>query len=437
MKEVKCASDKKSLFMLVSADVKTIKIILLLLVSICFSSILTAREAVYWTTTSQYFPWLQGQFFTGYSPSTVADAACDYIDEDQGKPNAPSSFIGVSRGACISIEGTFYTRNYVDAAGTFRSDCRATCAYRNGGTNDITVSAGYKTILQINVSCGTLVQGTNPAGDEACERVDDPKKSHGCARSSGVGNPCNVANGNKFQLEIDFSHTLPFTRSYNSLNLASLGLGKGWRHNHQRKLIILDDELIQVSGTGRGESWVKVNGAWQGDADSKVAIVETPSSFQLTKGDGALEVYNSVGQIVSITDSNGHQTSYSYSGNGKLSQILNHYGQAIMFSYEDGKLSKLTDALGAEYAYEYDANNNLVSIVFPDETLDDTDNPRKIYHYENPDFPNHLTGITDENGNRYATYAYDVNGNAILTEHTQTSNPVGQERFELDYQGNP
>jgi len=45
-----------------------------------------------------------------------------------------------------------------------------------------------------------------------------------------------------------------------------------------------------------------------------------------------------------------------------------------------------------------------------------------------------LTGIADENDDRYATYSYDANGKAISTEHSQTTNPIGQEKVELDYQ---
>jgi uncharacterized protein RhaS with RHS repeats len=78
----------------------------------------------------------------------------------------------------------------------------------------------------------------------------------------------------------------------------------------------------------------------------------------------------------------------------------------------------------------------MVSVIYPDTTLNDnTDNPSKIYHYENIDYPNHLTGITDELGNRYATYSYNSDGKATSTEHSQTTNVVGQEKFELDFQG--
>ena len=39
----------------------------------------------------------------------------------------------------------------------------------------------------------------------------------------------------------------------------------------------------------------------------------------------------------------------------------------------------------------------------------------QTYLYENANYPYALTGITDENGNRYATWGYDANGRGILS----------------------
>jgi YD repeat-containing protein len=81
------------------------------------------------------------------------------------------------------------------------------------------------------------------------------------------------------------------------------------------------------------------------------------------------------------------------------------------------------------YSYSYDANNNLVSVTYPDATpADTTDNPKRTYHYENASFPNALTGITDENGNRFATWSYDAQGRAISSEHAG-----GAERVDISY----
>ena len=54
----------------------------------------------------------------------------------------------------------------------------------------------------------------------------------------------------------------------------------------------------------------------------------------------------------------------------------------------------------------YYARDNLLEFV------DNPDGTTRQYHYENPDYPEALTGITDESGVRYASYGYDADGQA-------------------------
>jgi YD repeat-containing protein len=61
---------------------------------------------------------------------------------------------------------------------------------------------------------------------------------------------------------------------------------------------------------------------------------------------------------------------------------------------------------------------NLASVGYPDATpADRNDDPIRVYHYEDTGFPHHLTGLTDENGSRFATWAYDAAGRGVLSEH--------------------
>ena len=262
-----------------------------------------------------------------------------------------------------------------------------------------------------------------------------PDKNTGCT-INGVGNPCNVATGNKYQSEKDFSgNSLSFTRSYNSTTLGDLGLGRGWRHNFQKALIVNGDELIYVSSSGKGEKWVKFDNNWSGDEDSKVSIVDSAFGFDVIKPNSSTETYSASGKLLSETDRNGQQILYSYNDSGHLETVTDHYGQSISFTYNQGYLNAVIDTLGAVYQYNY-SDGNLISVKYPDQTSEDnTDNPLRIYHYDHLNFPHHLTGITDANGDRYATYSYDSTGKAISTEHAVTTNNVGQEKVELDYQG--
>jgi len=263
-----------------------------------------------------------------------------------------------------------------------------------------------------------------------------PEKN--CQGENYTNNPCNVATGNKYRSETDYSNgVLGFTRHYNSQFLYTTDYGVGWRSSYQREIIkTSDSSLVIVSPAGRGETWQKVNDVWQGDADTNVALVETATGYRVTLQNSAFDDYNSSGQLVSQTDTNGHQQILSYNANGQLETVSNQYGQALTFDYTDGRLSSITDALGEVIVYQYQANGNLEEVIYPDDTPNtNADNPTKTYHYERAAFPHHLTGITDENGERYATFAYDENGKAITSELGTTSNPDGQEKIQLEYQG--
>lgn len=264
-----------------------------------------------------------------------------------------------------------------------------------------------------------------------------------------VGNPCQVSTGFKRLTETDFSGALPLVRRYNSGSLFDFGLSKGWHSDYFSQLSIVGNRIIFFEGDGRVERWYKTDDQWQGDADNNHLLTEaTDGQFVLTKPNGSVFTYAEDGRLLTTTTSQGlikqffYDATYNYgTGGDKLSQVVGPFGHQITFAYNDaGRISTVTDGAGREYRYEYShplvTHKRLKAVIYPDQTPDDeSDNPQRLYHYENTRFPYHLTGITDENGDRYATYAYDRTGKAIVTEHAQTTNTVGQEKFELDYQG--
>ena len=95
-----------------------------------------------------------------------------------------------------------------------------------------------------------------------------------------------------------------------------------------------------------------------------------------------------------------------------LDRIIGPFGEYISLTNDPSSGNALyrtmIDPAGNIYRYEYDANINLTSISYPDETpLDSNDNLTRVYHYEDNNFIHALTGITNENGNRVRTWAYD------------------------------
>ncbi len=135
------------------------------------------------------------------------------------------------------------------------------------------------------------------------------------------------------------------------------------------------------------------------------------SGWQLTTADDSVEIYSLDGRLRSITTRAGLTTTLSYDAANHLSTGTGPFGHTLSFTYDGaGHIAQMTAPDGGVVAYAYDANKNLTSVTYPDTTV-------RQYVYENPFFPNALTGIIDENGVRFATYAYSTRGQAVSSEH--------------------
>ncbi|MBI3545066.1 MAG: hypothetical protein HY081_00515, partial [Gammaproteobacteria bacterium] len=133
-------------------------------------------------------------------------------------------------------------------------------------------------------------------------------------------------------------------------------------------------------------------------------------------------------------------TNYSYDTTGRLNTVTDVFGHSLTLGYNTGNhIATVTDSTNKVISYTYGSNNNLTRVDYPDATA-------KLYHYENPALPNHLTGISFVDSvattTRYSTYNYYYNssntadpnnGKAILTQHAVTTNGTPQEKFLLTY----
>ena len=101
----------------------------------------------------------------------------------------------------------------------------------------------------------------------------------------------------------------------------------------------------------------------------------------------------------------------SYNNAGQLATVTGPFGHELSFTYNtSGQLSTMTAPGSLLFTYGYGANNTLTSVTYPDNT-------ERKYVYENTSFPTALTGIIDENGNRFATWAYNSQFQATSSEH--------------------
>lgn len=296
-----------------------------------------------------------------------------------------------------------------------------------------------------NRECGGILD--RDSGD--CE--DGPDKDICLTGSTGIGNPgignpCYPGSGNKYQRETDYASSgsnLTIVRNYNS-NIAhkSFGMGYGWSNNFTTQRI-KSNGLLDASGTdlayvrsasGRSVEFTRSGTEWvASDLDTDITLSVQAAEATVNKPDGSVETYYLDGLLKFVTDAAGKLTSYSYNASNQLETVVYPFGHTFTLTWEsNGQVDTIQVPHGGTYDYDYDDNDNLVRVTFPDTTFREY-----IYDDLNPGLEHHLTGIVDEEGVRYATFAYDpTSKKAVLTQHAITDDPQSrpQERYELQYE---
>jgi RHS repeat-associated protein len=247
-------------------------------------------------------------------------------------------------------------------------------------------------------------------------------------KGTGVGNPCDVAIGNKYQREVDSATAiLPIVRHYNSQLRVDFGLGFGWLTPYHRRLHLFTVAAGPTArarrSDGYSELFTKSAGVWQGEADSVSTLLEDTSGFTLRYKDRSSDRYDLNGRLLSETDPSGKTNTLTYdSGTGRLAQVADDFGHVLTFQYNaDGRIDSITGPDNDATTHAYDAEGNLTQVTYPDGAI-------RKYLYENSTFKNHLTGIEDPGAVRFSTYAYNSSGKVTSSEHAN-----GAGRVTLSY----
>jgi len=264
------------------------------------------------------------------------------------------------------------------------------------------------------------------------------------------GNPIAIPNGDKTQTEVDYTRAgvlpLQIRRQYSS-NLLGDGRADGWRFlfgNRHRMDVEAGANRILVRYPNQGYAiFTSLDGIdWITDPDITIQLERELISgahvgWKVISDNDQVEVFDLAGQLTSVHH---RGRSHKYTYNGSITTITDDYGKNLQIDRDsNGYVTSVTDPDNGRYSYTYNADGSLISVSFPDDTPSDlSDNPVRTYHYEDTSAPvslskHRLTGITNEKGARFATWAYDPdylgeNPRAILSEHVG-----GVERVDFSY----
>ncbi len=169
-------------------------------------------------------------------------------------------------------------------------------------------------------------------------------------------------------------------------------------------------------------SFTLSGGRWVSDSDVDVQLSQNNvATWTLTNHDDTVETYTvkSPGQalLTSIQSRNGYTQNLKYNSSNELVSVTDSYNRTLTFTYTySGELLQSVttpDNLVITYGYTAAAGGNQLTSV----SYSTTPATSQTYLYENANLPFALTGIIDENGNRYGTWTYDSNGRALSSQH--------------------
>ncbi|HEY4370041.1 MAG TPA: RHS repeat-associated core domain-containing protein [Steroidobacteraceae bacterium] len=297
----------------------------------------------------------------------------------------------------------------------------------------------------------------------------DPPKPESCPSGSTIaGNPCDVSNGNKSQLEVDYqgsgNNDLQFVRAYNSVDAyqdhkvefytqsAHLRvrepIGAGWSATYFQHLT--QQAINDSTGThnvvlawrpdGRMLQFVLYNGVWNPDPDIADILTTTPTGFTYRTQEDTVETYDQNGQLTSVAARGHPPVRVAYTGYPTTlpSTVTDAYGRTLTFQYtRDANghfvLASITDPAGQSITYTHQLRNNtqanleaLMSVTYQDGTS-------RLYDYgaSGTVLALHLMQITDEAGVAYANWTYDSTGEHVLS----SQHAGGVDRYQFTYSG--
>jgi YD repeat-containing protein len=334
-------------------------------------------------------------------------------------------------------------------------DCKYPNMIRAGGVQWYGVTwlicaSGYKATSE-----GICVKTYEPAPPLSCK----PGK-----RGFGQGNPVMVSTGAKVQREFDLigavSNSLKIERTYRTFKVTpkiSSG-GESWFFGFARTFRptqrLTDGRPRVIDGTfGDGTyfefTWNNTAKKYESTFDKAASLTSLDPLYEdwmLIQG-GRVEHYKkrvtgaSNGFVLMSSQTlDGSIQYYTYATDSLLLQeIIDDRGRKLEVTW--GSHSQVASISGADgkVLYNYDfpwggypswgSTSRLISVDYVDAS--GTLLGSKQYHYEDARSVFLLTGITDENGKRFATYAYDGNGRTVLSEHAD-----GAYRYSFAYPDN-
>ncbi len=254
-----------------------------------------------------------------------------------------------------------------------------------------------------------------------------------CGSCAGSCNPIYPATGEKQRAESDFTfagHT--FTRHYRSLRQFrnNRSFAVAWNHTWSDRIIngTQASPYVHLDEAGNYESYALLSGNRYRGENSVDRMLERVNAngigWRLRMPDGEVREFDLAGYLIAIRNPSDplNDIAIAYSDNA-ISTVTDAQGRMLKFEYRRNLLRRIVLPDQKVVAYDYNDDRDLTNVTYPG-------NVSRQYHYNEdglagaPDQRHLLTGITAEDGRRYASFSYDARGRATSSRMLGTPNEV-------------
>ncbi len=401
-------------------------------------------------------------YFANYGPRGTSTGACTLGDDQTALPgwcadlgaltSLAQSRMQAARPGC-TVTGTVITDEF-DAPGMESSTSArgivnyGLASYLTSGTciNGSTWSELWSVAKKRPVYCRTgfrpifaAVNDATLAQDNVCEGqngdvayINVPIQQ--CGSCAGSRSPVYPATGEKQRHEDDFTFAgQTFTRHYRSLRQFrnNRSFAVAWSHTWSDRIIsgAVSAPYVHVDEIGNYEGYTLLSGSRYRGESSVDRVLERINAngigWRLRMPDGEVREFDLNGYLIAVRNLSDplNDIALVYNAEKSVSTVTDAQGRMLRFEYASNLLRRIDLPDGTAVAYDYDANLNLTGVTYPG-------NVTKQYHYNEPglagaiDQRHHLTGITSEDGQRYASFGYDARGRVTSSRVLGTPNEL-------------
>lgn len=375
-----------------------------------------------------------GKYKSGLAPA-------DHVSEEAVVQSSLATLNGFSNSPYCNSTHPYYQNATLEAVGSWEASSTAMGGisvmerrrYRSkslrpsGSSNCVVFEVLYDFTRSRGVTCSTGFSWS--ANEGGCANFSSLKvattTTQSCDGCGLVGNPAYVATGQKFEEEQDFDlGWIVFKRYFQSNQSNKRGsFGYGWTHSASMRLVPDSWAGFQlITEDGYHLAFKKVS--------TSPNIYESPngSGDRIVQGAphalyqaNRVTYFDDKGRMTEQRLDNGTWLKYAYDLQNRLIQIEHATGRKLQFTYlpggalDDARLHQVLLSGTSLVTYVYSPQRRLDGVTY-------ADGSSRQYHYEDTRFPMFLTGVTDESGSRFSTFAYDAKGRVVTTTHAGGAN---------------